>query len=392
MSNSLTGRFQRVLFKGILSREILIPSGVLQGSHLGPLLFALFVNDIPDCVNFAHVLLYAEDVKLFFCFSSIDDSRFLQGDLEQLYRWCLSNGMSLNLTKCKKLSFSRTTLIPTQYYINNYELENVSSFRDLGVIFDPKLRFHLHIESTVNKAKSILGFVKRWSKEFQDHYIAKRLYMSLVRLILEYSSVVWIPTYNCYIDIIESVQKYFLLFALRGLGWDVNLPLPPYESRLKLINLPTLLKRREMLAVIFMVKLIQGEISSPILLQGISLNVPARLTTHYVPTKLPQCRTNYELNNPLRLLSKLYNDHYHLFDPSVNSLNYIRGAVLSQQLPERFAICEYTHFWGMSHGWSAVLSELCVYVMNFFTAFELMKVHILLILYIHISTQFYIIT
>jgi len=61
--------------------------------------------------------------------------------------------------------------------------------------------------STVNKAMSVLGFIKRWSKEFDDPYTTKLLFTSLVRPILVYYSSVWSPQYQVHIDRIESVQK-----------------------------------------------------------------------------------------------------------------------------------------------------------------------------------------
>jgi len=65
----------------------------------------------------------------------------------------------------------------------------------------------------VNKARGALGFIKRCSKEFDDHYITRTLFISLVRPTLGYGSAVWSPKYRIHVDVIESVQKNFLLFA-----------------------------------------------------------------------------------------------------------------------------------------------------------------------------------
>lgn len=146
--------------------------------------------------------------------------------------------------------------------------------------------------------------------------MTKNLFTSLVRPVLEYASVVWSPNYGCYIDIIESVQKQFLLFALRGLGWKTTEKLPPYEHRLKLINLPTLRKRRLMLGVIFMTKLVNGEINSTSLLGDINFNVPIRPTRNYVPLKISFCRYNYEEFNPFHCLCTQFNELYNHFSTS----------------------------------------------------------------------------
>ena len=65
-------------------------------------------------------------------------------------------------------------------------LELVNSFKDLRIIFNCKLDFRNHITSTVSKATCILGFIKRWAKEFSDPYVTKQLFTTLVRPILEY--------------------------------------------------------------------------------------------------------------------------------------------------------------------------------------------------------------
>ena len=90
---------------------------------------------------------------------------------------------------------------------------------------DRKLDFLGHISMIINRARSTLGFIKRWAKEFSDPYVTKQLYMTLVRPILEYASIIWNSYYRVHNDAIESVQKRFLLFCLRGLGWnyDTNL-------------------------------------------------------------------------------------------------------------------------------------------------------------------------
>jgi len=67
----------------------------------------------------------------------------------------------------------------------------------------------------VNKAKGVLALIKRWSKEFEDPYTTKTLYVALVSPILEYCSCVWSPQCKDPETIIESVQKQFLILALR---------------------------------------------------------------------------------------------------------------------------------------------------------------------------------
>ena len=256
--------------------------------------------------------MFADDIKIFYTHSG--DGSPLQSDLNRFVNWCNINGMHLNLDKCKQMNFSRTAGPVQNYFVGNVSLELVESMKDLGVTFDSKLRFHLHIERMVNKATCVLGFIKRWAKEFNDPYATKLLYTVLVRPILEYASVVWSPQYQSYMVLIESVQKQFLLFCLRGLNWDPNLRLPSYESRLKLIDLPTLHSRRTMLNACFVLNILNGTVKSSYLLNAISINVPSRPSRYPRFLKLQYFRGNYLNFNPLRIAFNDFNFLYNHID------------------------------------------------------------------------------
>jgi len=134
-----------------------------------------------------------------------------------------------------------------------------------------------------------------------------------------------------HIDRIETVQKQFLLFALRGLNWDQNVRLPSYSSRLLLINLPSLVSRRIMLGTIFMNNLIRGDIGSVDLVKRTSFNVPVRLMRNYHPINLPRCSSNFSQNEPFRVLSNNYNNLYHLICSST-SIPVLKTKILAYLL------------------------------------------------------------
>ena len=140
--------------------------------------------------------------------------------------------------------FSRRDVILPSYVINSCPLETLTTFLDLGVLSAMKLSFIDRISIVIGKARAVLGFVKRWARKFIDLYLTKLLYISLVRPILEYASFIWNPYFRCHSDSIESVQKQFLLFFLRGLGWNYANKFPSYEARLGSIKLETLESRR----------------------------------------------------------------------------------------------------------------------------------------------------
>jgi len=121
------------------------------------------------------------------------------------------------------MTFCRVNPIRTTYALSGCLLDRITRVDDIGVLLDPKLKFFDHISTIVNKARGVLGFIKRCSKD--DPYLTKTLFISLVRPILKYGSPVWSPQYVVHSDRIELVQKV-LLFALRRLNWNANLLIP----------------------------------------------------------------------------------------------------------------------------------------------------------------------
>lgn len=224
------------------------------------------------------------------------------------------------------MCFYRRSHFIVKYFLGTHELDNVVTFTDLGILMDPKLNFIQHITLTVNKARSLLGFIKRWAKEFDDPYITKQLFTSLVRPVLEYGSIIWDPSYNVHINIIESVQKQFLLFCLRRLQWN-TLNLPSYKSRLSLIKLPSLSSRRTMLNVMFVLNLINGNICSDFLVGNLSFHIPQRPTRYYFPLAIEAFRTNYANSDPFIRCCRAFNNLYCYVDFSCNN-NVIKRKIL----------------------------------------------------------------
>lgn len=113
---------------------IRVTSGVPQGSHLGPLLFLIFINDLCFFLKDVSFLLYADDLKLYKAVKNPTDFLSLQASANSVNEWCTLNGMSLNVRKCNVISFSRKPVIQKyDYSINDSLLERVSLVKDLGV-------------------------------------------------------------------------------------------------------------------------------------------------------------------------------------------------------------------------------------------------------------------
>ena len=86
---------------------MLIFNVVPQGSHLGPILFILYINDLPSVFKNSEYKIYADDVKIYRTIESVNDSDLLQSDLNAFNDWCFVNKMFLNIDKCKVINFTR---------------------------------------------------------------------------------------------------------------------------------------------------------------------------------------------------------------------------------------------------------------------------------------------
>jgi hypothetical protein len=165
----LMNRHQYVEIGGKKSILIKASSGVPQGSHLGPWFFIIFINSIVDVIKGSSILMFADDLKIFRIIQNENDALVLQTDVDNLCRWCNDMKLSLNISKCKSLSFHRkSNPIIHDYKINNIALSKLTEHKDLGVTFTQNMSFNKHIDLITAKANSMFGFMKRWAKDLDD--------------------------------------------------------------------------------------------------------------------------------------------------------------------------------------------------------------------------------
>ena len=102
----LSGRTQKVILNGQESRTTKVSSGVPQGSVLGPLLFIIYINDMPNNIA-SNIKLYADDALLYRTIHSVTDTYILQHDLDMLHQWASTWLMTFNPTKCEFLQLTK---------------------------------------------------------------------------------------------------------------------------------------------------------------------------------------------------------------------------------------------------------------------------------------------
>ncbi|XP_072043470.1 uncharacterized protein [Amphiura filiformis] len=203
----LSGRTQQVVVDGKTSSPTKVTSGVPQGSVLGPLLFLVYINDLPACVKNSTTRLFADDCALYKQIKSARDATLLQEDLDALQRWESTWLMKFHPSKCKvvRVTNKRKPTCAT-YSIRGESLEVVPSSKYLGLTIDSKLSFNEHADVTCKKANSTRAFLSR-----NFHHCSRRIkeatYMTYVRPIVEYAAAAWDPHTQRNIKKIEQVQR-----------------------------------------------------------------------------------------------------------------------------------------------------------------------------------------
>ena len=194
----LTDRTQQVLVEGATSDSIPVISGVPQGTVLGRLLFLLFINDLPDCAQ-SRTRLFADDCILYRQIKTQQDYAILQEDLTKLAAWEQKWGMAFHPDECSTIRISRSRdPITTDYALKCHTLTTEDSIKYLGVELQSTFSWNRHIDQTVKKANSMVGFLRR-NLRVSSEATKTSAYYSMVRPLIEYCSTVWSPYTKEYI-------------------------------------------------------------------------------------------------------------------------------------------------------------------------------------------------
>ena len=296
-SSYLDNRKQRVVVNGKCSEWCPVTSGTPEGGLLSPLLFTMFINDLPDEIS-SRVLMFADDAKLFRKISCQSDAVILQNDLNQFFRWSKTWMLNLNPSKCKSFRMTlKTKPVDTEYFIGNSKLENVEVVRDLGVVLDTRLTFSDHIDHAVNKANRALGvLIRSYQRANPRGYLnavsVLTSYFSYVRSNMEYCSVIWAGAAQSHTVRLQRIEHKFLMWL--NAHCRLQSPSMAYADLLSHFNLVSVSSRRTHHDLMFIYNVFNGKISSSLLLQSFSINVPSRFTRQQSHTLLhvPYARVN----------------------------------------------------------------------------------------------------
>lgn len=290
----LNSRAQKCQVNGTLSNASVLRCGVPQGSIIGPLLFLIYINDLPNCLSSASAKMFADDTNISSAAESLSELEpMINHELMNLAVWLKANRLSLNIAKTEfmiigsrqKLHAEGDSVI--QAYIDSKPVKRVDHTKSLGLIIDDRLSWGVHIDEYLcKKVASAIGALKR-VRPFVTQAVAVQIYKALILPYFDYCSAVWDGLSNRLADKVQKLQNRAARVILRA-SYDTRSS--DLRNRLRWDSLCV---RRIKLKAILMFKSIHG--LAPSYLQNL---FSARHTNYHLRNSeqrltLPRPRTDY---------------------------------------------------------------------------------------------------
>ena len=213
LENYLTNRKQRTKLYGSMSSLKPGTMGVPQGSTVGPLMFIIYINDLPGTLEHAKPLMYADDTVIY-CSGGNNKvvRKNLQCDLNNVEKWCKVNKLSLNVSKTKVMTFmsdhKRKTCPKFKFYMKGKTVDEVDNYKYLGTCIDNRLAG----SEQYNKTLQLLGLKLRTFgriRQFLNGAAALTVYKSMILPLLDY---------NDHFQVLWSTEKLNRLQKLQNWG------------------------------------------------------------------------------------------------------------------------------------------------------------------------------
>ena len=202
-----------MVLDGKSSQEYPVNAGVPQGSILGPTLFLLYINDLPDDV-ICNIVIYADDSTLYSKCNQASDlwqqlelASAVESDLRDTVDWGKKWLVDFNAGKTQLVWFDQSNNNGSiDVKMEGSVLEEKSSFKMLGLTFSSKLDWDSYIISIAKTASKRIGALIR-SMKFLSPEVALYLYKSTIRPCMEYCCHVWAGAPSCYLELLDKLQK-----------------------------------------------------------------------------------------------------------------------------------------------------------------------------------------
>jgi len=296
----LSGRSQRVLLNGKLSKFLCIYFGVPQGSILGPLLFLIFLNDIVDDIE-SKIFLFADDTSLLNLSESWDTVQAkLNSDLLKLHKWSETWLISFNAIKTEYMLFSTKSILidPIRLQLNGVILKRTEVHKHLGLVFNSSLTWSDHINNVCLRVSKRLGILYKF-KYLLDRNILLNLYCTWIRPVIEYCS-------SCYANLsvadsirLEKLQRRAVLICTGAM------PRTETDKLLAEVGLPHLHERRRNAQIMLLYKILFK--FTPYYLYNDLLDLGVLTSRSISRLCIPKCKSTKFKNSFFPLTVKYWN-------------------------------------------------------------------------------------
>ena len=221
IGNYLTDRWQYVSTIRVNTMKQKISTGVPQGSVLGPFLFLLYINDLPNVCESSQMVIFADDTTIINAGKRTDAA--IKNDKVTVSKWFESNKLTINTDKFEAMFFGCDK--PNNLRILSKELEYKNSCKYLGVHIDKNLRFREHIDHVVKKLNKFCGLIYR-VRHMYPRKCLLMFYNSFAKSIITYGILLYGTAYKSNMTKIEAVQRRILrafFFKKNSIPWKVCL-------------------------------------------------------------------------------------------------------------------------------------------------------------------------
>jgi hypothetical protein len=308
LKNYLSNRKQSVKIENSVSSELPVTCGVPQGSILGPLLFLIYINDLPNALTSCNPIMYADDTNLFLSGKNIDEMKNkFNTDLVALTKYLKCNRLSLNVSKTHSMLFTLNNSLrdsSLSLSIDGSIIDTVKCINFLGVKIDNKLNFSEHITHTCNKVSKSIGIIRKISKTVNRPTLLM-LYNSLILPYLTYCNMIWGKSANIHINRLFILQKKALRLINKAPPLTHTAPL---FHECSVLNIHDLYIYR---STIFIFKLSHHMLPTPVSkFFNLTPLVHGRNTRRQLNYKVivPFCRTSLGQKSLNFNIAKLYNN------------------------------------------------------------------------------------
>ena len=213
----LQDRKQCCKVNGHTSKIANVNCGVPQGSCLGPLLFLIYINDLPCALKSTKVTMYADDTSISYSSKSIAEiNEAVNSDLNRLQSWLGGNKLSLNVAKTQSMILGSSSNLRKHHtdngepkinlHINEDNLDMIGSNKYLGVQIDSELKWREHVTFAIGKISRAMGMLK-YAKKYLPLEIVKNMYISIVEPHFRNCCSVWGCCGETLLDKLQKLQN-----------------------------------------------------------------------------------------------------------------------------------------------------------------------------------------